>query len=144
MRLGGTWHCEVAAVGAFQALVTIASTFTCWLVSSLQKKQRFFSKHLLIQSEGGDGKWETQVYFLLWPSLIVSTSCGSRHPGNSAEGQQVTKYEGCSNFLPFHSPKSTGSALYRRSVSAFQGCFYSKMNKDRTFGADLSLIYLPR
>ena len=61
-----------------------------------------------------------------------------------AEGQQVTKRGGCSNFLPFHPPKSMGSALYKYSVSAFKGCFFGEINKDVTFSADLSLTYLPR
>lgn len=39
-RAGERWHWEATAVGVFQPLVTITSTFTCWLVSSLQTKRR--------------------------------------------------------------------------------------------------------
>lgn len=38
----GRWKValEASAMGAFQASVTVASTFACWLLSSLQTKQR--------------------------------------------------------------------------------------------------------
>lgn len=108
-------------------------------------KTEVCGKHLLIQSEDGDGNWGTRVTFsfmafaesqyLLWIKASWQLC---------AEGQQVRKHGGSSNFLPFHPPKSTGSALYKHSVSAFQGRFYDKINKDMTFTADLSLMYLSR
>lgn len=61
-RAGRTWHWETTAMGSFPVLVTVASTFTFWLVPSLQKKPNKIEvcdKHLLIQSEGGDGNSET-------------------------------------------------------------------------------------
>lgn len=49
-------------------------------------KTEVCGKHLLIQSENGDGNWGTRgLHFPLWPSLNLNTSYGARHPGSSVQ-----------------------------------------------------------
>lgn len=83
----------------------------------------------------------------VFPYVLHGTSAPPTDHGAQATPQKGSKSrntEGALIFFLSISLKSTYSALHKDSGSAFQGCFYSKINKDMTPGADVSLMYLPR